>query len=164
MDTIEVIDIDNILKININDFLLYFDQYNKNGELFNKEIFIKIPDEFSIKECLEIKIPFFKKRNFSQFEFLSNFDKLPIKMNLEISQNDLMLLMYKNIKISFNIINDGDIKNNIYLLIYIDENIKYTFLVNFYSLNKEYEIYGINYTPSDNMMGLLNNIKRSNNV
>ena len=143
----------NILEINPNKYLLDFNKYNLEYNLEGVEKYIKIPDEIQIERLENIKIPD-GKNNFTSFKFKNDFDKKIVIFNLELEMTDVLLLTYKDIKFSLIYLNQ-----KMYLIIYIGEEIKYKFLIIFYTIE---EIYCINVTPSKNMMGLLNNIKKEN--
>lgn len=143
----------NVLEINPNKYLLDFNKYNLEYNLEGVEKYIKIPNEIQIKRLENIKIPG-GKNNFTSFKFKNDFDKKIVNFNLELEMTDTLLLTYKDIKFSLIYLNQ-----NMYLIIYIGEEIKYKFLIIFYTIE---EIYCINVTPSKNMMGLLNNIKKEN--
>lgn len=124
----------NYIKINLNDYLLNFNKYESQYDL-TKERFIEISNEFNIKELDIVKVPNFKGCKFTSLNFLSPWDSLPIKINLTIDSQELMLLFYKDIKISF--LYDTEI----YLLIYVNDCLKYKFATYHYTLNNDYEIY-----------------------
>lgn len=143
----------NVLEINPNKYLLDFNKYDLEYNLEGVEKYIKIPDEIQIERLKNIKIPG-GKNNFTSFKFKNDFDKKIVIFNLELEMTDVLLLTYKDIKFSLIYLNQ-----KMYLIIYIGEEIKYKFLIIFYTIE---EIYCINVTPSENMMGLLNNIKKEN--
>ena len=151
-----------LLTINPNDFLLNFSQYATQFDLNNKLLYLDIPDNFQIREGDKSKIPLYHNFKFTCLKYICPWDNLVVYLNLGIPKDELILLFIRN-NVKFAFINT-DTKSsfpleNMKLVIYEDNKIKYVFKVDQYTLDRDFEIYCINDTPSETMMGLLNNIK-----
>ena len=153
-----------LLTINPNDFLLNFSQYETQFDLNNKLLYLDIPDNFQIQDGGESKIPLYHNFKFTCLKYICPWDSLVVHLNLNIPKDELILLFIRN-DVKFAFINT-DTKSsfpleNMKLVIYTNEEIKYIFEVDQYTLDKDFEIYGLNVTPSANLVGLLNNVKQN---
>lgn len=153
-----------LLTINPNDFLLNFSQYETQFDLNNKLLYLDIPDNFQIRDGGKSKIPLYHNFEFACLKYICPWDSLVVYLNLNIPKDELILLFIRN-NAKFAFINT-DTKSsfpleNMKLVIYTNEEIKYIFKVDQYTLDKDFEIYGLNVTPSANLVGLLNNIKQN---